>query len=1618
MPQAVVGAAIATGSAIAFNSIPVGWTVTQFFFANVAISAVAGAVGKALANDGGNAPQMRGRSVMFRSPVAPHQVVYGLGYVSGPIVYAASSGADNRYLHLVIPLAGHEIEAIDEVYFNDEPASELDGHAKQHAVRLEYVGGDPISVTLDGVLFSAATPADLAAAIDADPKYTANFEDASFEGFQQYVFVHRVVAGVEMSISGARVKTLEQPFAAYRIKKHLGAADQAADPDLVAEVAEWTSAHRLRGIAYIYVRLTWDPDVWPNGIPNIKARVRGKKVFDPRTSLTAWSRNWALCVNDYLRDPNGFNCAASEIDSAELINAANIADEQVEYQPGFFHNRYEVSGAFTLDRAPLEVLSDLVSAGAGASVYQMGQWHIHAGAATTPEVVGLDIDTLRGPIRFQSHHKRQSLFNAVRGTYINRSDFAQPTDFPPVTNAAYQSEDGGEQIFVDIELPFTDNVYSAQRLATARLVEHRNATVIEWPAKITGLRYRVWDVVPVTVAALGWTNKLFRVIDFNLGGPGGPDLVLQAYDANTWAHDVNSVAAYVPPPVSSLPSPRTVQAPTDLVLYSGTDQLLQGGDGTIISRILADWHTRDGFARHDEVQYRRSTDTEWTSAGQTDAQQLLIGPVSDGVDYDVRVRTVNTLGVKSAWLQLINHTVIGKTAPPAAPTGLTITELDDGTRRLAVTANVPLDSAGYMYRARAGVHATWAALSAASGGVELTLTPVAQNPFETGQLPAGSYTIGVIQVDTTGNESTAYINQYTLGLNTAEITAAIFADPRVVNNLEDSGVVHITRPGGASLSLSGNPITGAIVIVLPQSWNSTMMKMDVEVFNYSSVEKSFTLKLGGYNWTGTGGNAQWVHEFAQLIGSIASDNRVRFGHNGSKCVIVIGDDTSEWIHPNVSVRNFVAGWPGRAVDNWNDGWDIIIETDTTTGYTYTGDFSDALVDAKSILGQGVLATSTLIEDEVTNTAITINPDGTLTGAGGGAVDALQILNGPAQAGADVTDYAFLAADAQVKADAAAEAARVLAETNAAAYADGEITVAEANAIAVAAADATAKADAAEAAASLVATWSGVTGAGKPADNADVTNYDDTRVANSISENGVASIRFPIGARYSYNNGNITGAIVIVLPQSWNNTMMKMAIDVFNYASPATSFTLTVGGYNYVGNPTPSWVNEFAHLAGSIANDNRVRFGHNGTKCVIVIGEESSVWSFPKISVRDFVGGFSGGTLGNWDDGWSITISSNVTTGYIYTGDFANALLDAHSIAGQGVLATSGLTEGQVTNTAITINANGTLTGAGGGQVNALSIPNGPAEANATNGATIGTNLSGSFNQTTWNAVMNAALINSAHISELSANKITTGTLTGQTLTGGTIQTAASPNKRVVLNGATNQAEFYNAANALIASIGLTASGADDIIGLFGSPSINAIPIWAESSAEPAVVAISGSNHGLMAQTTSDVAVAGDFVNTLGGNGGPLLRLWSFATNYLPLGWSTSGTPNWDPTHTPFKGHVATDAGHKRFFVGGTDSKWHEFMIGDGGLQASTGYVRFSNGFQICWGGDVRNASAPYSLTFANAFTSVYICLGIMHITNGTRATFMASGVSTTAITFTPTQFGNWNSGYIAIGYSA
>ena len=129
-----------------------------------------------------------------------------------------------------------------------------------------------------------------------------------------------------------------------------------------------------------------------------------------------------------------------------------------------------------------------------------------------------------------------------------------------------------------------------------------------------------------------------------------------------------------------------------------------------------------------------------------------------------------------------------------------------------------------------------------------------------------------------------------------------------------------------------------------------------------------------------------------------------------------------------------------------------------------------------------------------------------------------------------------------------------------------------------------------------------------------------------------------GSNVTLGNSGTIGAIKITLPVSWTGTMMRMTIKVYEYTTNE-SFTLVCGGYNY--STSSAWLNEFSYIESSPYVDRNftVRFGHDGTKCCIYIGELNSSWQYPKVYVTDFYAAFNNATASTWQDGWDVSMEA-------------------------------------------------------------------------------------------------------------------------------------------------------------------------------------------------------------------------------------------------------------------------------------------------------------------------------------------------------------------------------------------
>ena len=508
-------------------------------------------------------------TLTIREPAASRRLCLGETRVGGTIVFAHRTGFST--LHVIIAFCEGPVEAIGDIYFNDEVVP-LDGSG--NALNATYTA---TTISADASDDSFNDSAGGFPKLFKDDRITvtgfSNFANNSASRVGGFFLVDKATASkIQIRFGGlvdegAGSSVIIEDLTSYAgfatIKKHLGETDQAADADLlVAAPDKWTANHRLRGVAYLYAKITMDEQVFADGLPNISAVIKGRIVRDARTNAWAHTANAALLLADYLGDrdsglgdanitDDGLITEAADttqddgliadpvtstqddglitetvlnVKDADIITAADVCDEQVPLAGGGNENRYTINGQIDLSAPPAGVIQEMVSAMAGRLVYSAGEWKLSAGAFVTP-TLSFDDDDLAGDIKVVYGRPRRDLVNAVRGTFASPSHIWRPTDYPAFVSSSRRAEDGGEPFWADVNRAQLTSAATCQRLGKVLVERSHKRAAATLPLKLMALEVLAGDTIKGTYSRLGWTNEEFEVENWRLTLDGDPPAI-------------------------------------------------------------------------------------------------------------------------------------------------------------------------------------------------------------------------------------------------------------------------------------------------------------------------------------------------------------------------------------------------------------------------------------------------------------------------------------------------------------------------------------------------------------------------------------------------------------------------------------------------------------------------------------------------------------------------------------------------------------------------------------------------------------------------------------------------------------------------------------------------------------------------------------------------------------------------------------------------------------------------------------------------------------------------------------------------------------------------------------
>jgi len=603
-----------------------------------------------------------------RASDAPLPIIYGTRKVGGAIAFIAVS-TDNQFLYLVLALCEGQVEGMKELYIDEKLYATYTGSYSA------YGTDQTISSTY---AVSTSVPSATNLTIDT---------------------THQVYKGTEEKDGNETTHYLTN-FAFFN-----GTDNGVNYNSIFSELSSlgWTSSHLGKGVTSAALRFKYNADAF-NGLPKIQFLIKGKKIntVPNGTASYNYSANPIYQVFDYLTNSRyGKGLPTSVIDTASFATAGGICDGTVtpytgaSTQPLFAGHTFVGAEASLIDN-----VKKIISATRSYFVYTGGKYKVQI-EGTGSSVLTFTEDMIVGGMVLQGETK-DSRFNRVIARfpdedegYHNNEAVYPPSDETNVASAYKYAnmlaDDNNEQLEMEISLDSVTNYYQAEDLAEYVLKKSRNSIGIGFNATSEGTNVVIGDIIKVTYSSFGFSEKEFLVEGITIHPQGIVGIEAIEYQSSIYTFGAKTQKPDTP--TTNLPDPTTVQAP---VLTSITDTAVNVTEGNLNVIMTVTFRgTSDFFVDKYEVVYKKSTDSIYKSAGLSSNTVREI-PVESSTTYNVKVRAINSLNYKSAYVAG-DHYVVGFEDPPANITGLSI-DYQDEIAVLKWDTSTDLDLAYYHIR--------------------------------------------------------------------------------------------------------------------------------------------------------------------------------------------------------------------------------------------------------------------------------------------------------------------------------------------------------------------------------------------------------------------------------------------------------------------------------------------------------------------------------------------------------------------------------------------------------------------------------------------------------------------------------------------------------------------------------------------------------------------------------------------------------------------------------------------------------------------------------------------------------------------------------------------------------
>lgn len=341
-------------------------------------------------------------------------------------------------------------------------------------------------------------------------------------------------------------------------------AIQILSDSSIPAYSRWTANHLMSDTAFAIVKLVYNQDA---GTTNI-----GTLTFELTNSL---DKPGSVILDYFTNSRYGCSIPASQIDTASLTLLNNYSDELITYTPvgggSATQARYRINGPINTGQNCLTNLQELTDACDSWLQYSelTGKWKVvinqsYTDYTTFNDLFTIDSSNLIGGIDINPIDLNQT-YNSLEVQYPNKN-IRDQIDFKVFNLIDYvpsvlSPNEANNQLTVGY--PQVNNFIQAAYLGERRLLQSREDLVITCSLDYSGIQIEAGDVVKVTLAQYGWTNKLFRVnqVQEVKDESGFLGARINAFEYNDTIYANNPLNDFIPEANTGLTNPKLLSQP-------------------------------------------------------------------------------------------------------------------------------------------------------------------------------------------------------------------------------------------------------------------------------------------------------------------------------------------------------------------------------------------------------------------------------------------------------------------------------------------------------------------------------------------------------------------------------------------------------------------------------------------------------------------------------------------------------------------------------------------------------------------------------------------------------------------------------------------------------------------------------------------------------------------------------------------------------------------------------------------------------------------------------------------------------------------------------------------------